>query len=49
MTKEIRTLRIENRIALLEARTKKENGKIVAKLKRQLRAMEGAAGGSETV
>jgi hypothetical protein len=32
-------LRIENRIALLESRTQKENGKIVAKLQRKLRKL----------
>jgi hypothetical protein len=33
-------LRLENRIALLESRTQKENDKIVKKLKRQLRNLE---------
>ena len=30
----------KNRIALLESRTKKDNGRIVAKLKRKLRALD---------
>ena len=33
-------LRLENRIALLESRTQKENDKIVKKLKRQLKNLE---------
>ena len=33
-------LSIENRIALLQGRTGKENGKIVKKLQRQLRALK---------
>lgn len=33
-------LNYKNRIALLESRTKKDNGRIVAKLKRKLRALE---------
>ena len=33
-------LSIENRIALLQGRTSKENGKIVKKLQRQLRALK---------
>ena len=41
MTKEIKILRLENRIALLESRTKRDNGKVIAKLKRQLRAAAG--------
>lgn len=32
-------LRIENRIALLESRTQKENGTIIAKLQRKLRKL----------
>jgi hypothetical protein len=32
-------LRIENRIALLESRTQKENGNIVKKLQRKLRKL----------
>jgi hypothetical protein len=40
MTKrEIEILGCENRIALLEARPK-ENGKIIAKLRRRLRALQ---------
>ena len=39
MTKEMKKLKIENRIALLEERTK-DNGRIIAKLKRQLRQLE---------
>ena len=38
MTKnEVEILKVENRIALLEGRTMKENDKIVNKLKRKLR------------
>ena len=33
-------LSIENRIALLQGRTSKENGKIIKKLQRQLRALK---------
>ena len=33
-------LSIENRIALLQGRTSKENSKIVKKLQRQLRALK---------
>ena len=33
-------LSIENRIALLQGRTSKDNGKIVKKLQRQLRALK---------
>ena len=36
MTKEIKILKLQNRIALLSERNK-DNGKIVAKLKRQLK------------
>ena len=32
-------LRIENRIALLESRTQKENGNIIKKLQRKLRKL----------
>lgn len=39
MNKEYTILRIENRINLLEGRTKKENSKIINKLKRQLRKL----------
>lgn len=35
MTKEIKKLKLENRIALLSGRNK-DNGRIIAKLKRQL-------------
>ena len=45
-TKEIRILRLENRIELLEARNK-DNASIVKKLRRQLRNLRNA--GSETV
>ena len=51
MTKEIKVLKISNRIALLEARPK-ENGRVVQKLKRQYRQLTGkdyAATGPETV
>ena len=34
-------LDLENRIALLQGRTGKENGKIIKKLQRQLRALKG--------
>ena len=37
MTVEIKKLNLKNRIALLNSRTGKENGKIVRKLERQLR------------
>lgn len=40
MTKEIKRLKLENRIALLTSRTNKENGKIVRKLERQLRNLD---------
>jgi hypothetical protein len=33
-------LKLENRIALLESRPKKENGKIIAKLQRKLRNLD---------
>lgn len=36
MTKEIKILKLQNRIALLSERSK-DNGKVVAKLKRQLK------------
>ena len=36
MTKEIKILKLQNRIALLSERNK-DNGKVVAKLKRQLK------------
>lgn len=51
MTKEIKVLKISNRIVLLEARPK-ENGRVVQKLKRQYRQLTGkdyAAAGPETV
>lgn len=51
MSKELRILRIENRIALLSSRPK-DNGKVVQKLKRQYKMYTGkeyAAAGSETV
>jgi hypothetical protein len=41
MTKEIRMLDLQARIALLESRGK-DNGKIVKKLKRQLRNLRAA-------
>ena len=37
---ELRKLMIENRIALLESRTQKDNGRIVAKLKRELKNLK---------
>jgi hypothetical protein len=37
---EMEILAIENRIELLTARTQKENGRIVAKLRRKLRKMK---------
>jgi hypothetical protein len=40
MTNEIRKMRYMNRINLMNARTGKENGKIVKKLQRRLRNME---------
>ena len=36
MTKEIKILKLQNRIALLSGRNK-DNGRVVAKLKRQLK------------
>ena len=51
MTKEIKILKLEVRIPLLEARPK-ENGRVVQKLKRQYRQFTGkeyAAAGPETV
>ena len=39
MTKEIKKLKLQNRIALLTERNK-DNGRIVAKLKRQLANLE---------
>lgn len=39
MTKEIKKLKLQNRIALLSERNK-DNGRIVAKLKRQLANLE---------
>ena len=51
MTKEIRILRLQNRIAVLESRPK-DNGRVVQKLKRQYKnitGMEYAAAGLETV
>ena len=39
MTKEIKILNLKNRIALLSERNK-ENGRIIAKLKRQLANLE---------
>lgn len=40
MTIEDKVLAYQNRIALLESRVKKDNGRIVAKLKRKLRALK---------
>ena len=48
MTKEIKILKLENRIALLTSRPK-DNGRIVQKLKRQYTDKEYAAAGPETV
>ena len=42
MTIKDKMLAFENRIALLESRTQKDNERIVAKLKRKLRALENA-------
>ena len=42
MTIKDKMLVFENRIALLESRTQKNNERIVAKLKRKLRALENA-------
>ena len=39
MTKEIKRLKLQNRIALLSERNK-DNGRIIAKLKRQLANLE---------
>ena len=51
MTKKIRILRLESRIAILSERPK-DNGRIVQKLKRQYKQLTGkeyAAAGPETV
>ena len=51
MTKEIKILRLENRIALLSSRPK-DNGRVVQKLQREYKQLPGkeyAAAGSETV
>ena len=40
MTTKEKILAFENRIALLESKAKKDNGRIVAKLKRKLRALK---------
>lgn len=51
MTKEIKILKLENRITLLEERPK-DNGRVVNKLKRQYKQLTGeeyAAAGQETV
>ncbi len=51
MTKEIKVLKIANRIVLLEARPK-DNGRIVQKLKRQYKMFTGeefVGAGPETV
>lgn len=50
MTNEIKILKLEVRIPLLESRTKKDNGRVVKKLRRQYRQLTGrefAAAGSE--
>jgi hypothetical protein len=39
MNNDIRKIRYQNRIELLNSRTGKENGKIVKKLQRRLRAL----------
>lgn len=51
MTKEIKILKLENRIAVLTDRPK-DNGRIIQKLKRQYKQLTGkdyAAAGSESV
>jgi len=51
MTKEIKKLKLENRIAILTERPK-DNGRIIQKLKRQYKQLTGeeyAAAGPETV
>ena len=40
MTKEYETLKLENRISLLEGRETKENDRIVRKLKRKLEKLK---------
>lgn len=42
MNKELRILQMENRIALLNGRSGKDNGRIVKKLERQLRNLRKA-------
>lgn len=39
-SKEFKILKLENRIALLESRTQKDNGRVVRKLHRQLRNLK---------
>ena len=46
MTKELRIIRLENRIALMKGRTGRENGNIIKKCERQLRNLR--ASGEET-
>jgi hypothetical protein len=51
MSDQIKLMKIQNRIALLESRPK-DNARVVQKLKRQYKQMTGreyAAGGPETV
>ena len=42
MTKEIRKMRYQNRIDLMNSRTGKPNGKIIKKLQRRLRILDNA-------
>ena len=42
MTKEIRKMRYQNRIDLMNSRTGKSNGKIIKKLQRRLRNLDNA-------
>ena len=42
MTKEIRKMRYQNRIDLMNSRTGKANGKIIKKLQRRLRNLDNA-------
>ena len=45
MTKEIRKMRYQNRIDLMNSRTGVPNGKLIKKLQRRLRQLEFAAAG----
>ena len=48
MTKEIRKMRYQNRIDLMDSRTGVPNGKLIKKLQRRLRQLESAVAGDVT-